>query len=159
MSGTVRLREVEDGDLAIFFEHQADPISSLMAAFPSRERGPFEEVWGRIRRKGGVSARTILFDGQVAGNILCFERGGETLIGYWLGREFWGKGIATRALTQFLSIVKHRPLHARVAKHNTRSIRVLEKCGFVHCGEGSITDLAEPVEEFVFRLSGDSPAT
>ena len=48
------------------------------------------------------------------------------------------------------------PLHARAAKDNAASIRVLLKCGFVVCGEGRA--LAEArgheVDEFVFRLDG-----
>jgi RimJ/RimL family protein N-acetyltransferase len=52
------------------------------------------------------------------------------LVGYWIGKEYWGRGIATAALQEFLTHLKMRPLHAYVAKHNKASIRVLEKCGF-----------------------------
>lgn len=55
---------------------------------------------------------------------------GRREIGYWFGREFWGKGIATEALRAFVSQVTTRPLHAYVAAHNVGSIRVLEKGGF-----------------------------
>jgi RimJ/RimL family protein N-acetyltransferase len=49
-------------------------------------------------------------------------------VGYWIGREYWGKGVATEALSQFLAHAEvRRPLHAAVAKHNVGSIRVLEK--------------------------------
>jgi RimJ/RimL family protein N-acetyltransferase len=53
-----------------------------------------------------------------------------------LGKEFWGKGIATQALSQFLEVVSTRPIYARVAKDNLASIRVLEKNGFKLSGEG-----------------------
>jgi RimJ/RimL family protein N-acetyltransferase len=52
------------------------------------------------------------------------------MAGYWLGQKFWGKGIATEALTQFLALDKSRPLYAIIAKTNRGSARVLEKCGF-----------------------------
>jgi hypothetical protein len=46
-----------------------------------------------------------------------------------IGKEYWGKGVATKALLNFLGDVQARPLYARVAKDNTASIRVLRKCG------------------------------
>jgi RimJ/RimL family protein N-acetyltransferase len=66
----------------------------------------------------------------VAGNIVCFDRDDKRLVGYWLGREFWGQGLATRALAELLVEVTERPLYAYVAKTNIGSARVLEKCGF-----------------------------
>ena len=50
-------------------------------------------------------------------------------------RKYWGKGIVTKALTEFLTNITERPLYAHVAKHNIASIRVLEKCGFRKVGE------------------------
>ena len=35
--------------------------------------------------------------------------------GYWLGKEYWGKGIATQALAEYINVVKIRPLMAHVA--------------------------------------------
>jgi RimJ/RimL family protein N-acetyltransferase len=84
----------------------------------------------------------------VAGNVGCWEQDGQRLVGYWVGREFWGKGLATRALAEFVEEVTARPLHAWVATSNLGSIRVLEKCGFVTIGSRT-TD----VEELLFELS------
>ena len=67
---------------------------------------------------------------NVAGSVLSFERGGLREVGYWIGRAYWGKGIATRALAALLEEDTKRPLHARVAGDNLGSVRVLEKCGF-----------------------------
>jgi RimJ/RimL family protein N-acetyltransferase len=78
--------------------------------------------------------RTILADGVVAGHALSFERDGRRLVGYWLAREHWGRGIATRALAAFLEVLPQRPLHATVAEHNAASLRVLAKAGFEVCG-------------------------
>ena len=98
--------------------------------------------------------RTILADGQVAGNIGSWDQSGEREVGYWLGREFWGRGIATRALELFLTEVTIRPLYAHVVRHNRASRRVLEKCGFIVVGAaGAMPENAtEPVAEFVLRL-------
>jgi len=70
-------------------------------------------------------------------------------------KNYWGKGIATKALAAFPGHVKARPLYAHVAKHNIASIRVLEKCGFTICGEdkGFSNARGEEVEEFILTLS------
>lgn len=133
--GDVTLRDVTEADLPILFEHQRDPDALRMAAFPSRDREAFTAHWAKILPDETLVKKTILVDGQVAGHIGSFERDGEREVGYWIGREHWGKGIATRALSEFLGYVKERPLVAHVAKHNLASIRVLEKCGFTHAGE------------------------
>ncbi len=128
-----------------------------MAAFPIRDRETFMAHWARILGDDSIIKRTILVDGRVAGNIGCFEQGGEREVGYWLGREYWGRGVATRALAAFLDQVQARPLTARVAKHNIASLRVLEKCGFTVCGEGAGVAGAGGggVEEVLLQLGAD----
>lgn len=135
MAEEVLLRNVIEDDLPILFQHQIDPIAAQMAAFPSREQSAFMTHWKKILNDGSIIKKTILLDGQVAGNIVCFEQDGELDIGYWVGREFWGKGVATRAVAVFLEIVEERPLFAHVVRHNTASQRVLEKCGFAQVRE------------------------
>ncbi len=127
---TVRLRVVRESDLEIFFEHQADPVAFEMANFPSRAREAFMTHWHKILLDPTSVIRTVLLDGAVAGNVLSFLRGDTREVGYWIGREFWGRGVATRALSQLLRLEEERPLYAGVAKGNTASIRVLQKCGF-----------------------------
>jgi RimJ/RimL family protein N-acetyltransferase len=131
MSNEVRLRNVEPDDLPIFYEHQLDTDATRMAAFPSRDRAAFDAHWAtNILGNPAAVIRTILVDDQVAGNIGSWLQDGVRLVGYWIGKEHWGKGVATRALAAFLQVVTERPLHAHVARHNVGSIRVLEKCGF-----------------------------
>jgi RimJ/RimL family protein N-acetyltransferase len=127
----VRLRDVEPGDLPVFYEQQLDPDATRMAAFPARDRASFDAHWEKnILGNADAIAQTILFDGEVAGNIGSWTQEGIRLVGYWIGKEYWGKGVATRALSAFLQQVTDRPLHAHVAQHNVGSVRVLEKCGF-----------------------------
>jgi RimJ/RimL family protein N-acetyltransferase len=156
MEHAVILREVVDTDLPVFYKHQADPVACKMAAFPSRPLDAFMEHWKRIRADPDIVLRTILYQGQVAGTVMSFMLGGKRQVGYWIGREFWGKGIATQALAQFLQQVKTRPLHAHVARHNAASLRVLEKCGFSITGQepGSMTWKKLPVEDYVLTLEG-----
>jgi RimJ/RimL family protein N-acetyltransferase len=133
----VRLRDTVEADLSIFFEHQLDPVANHMAAFivedPS-DRAAFDARWARILADDSITKKTVLVDGQVAGHVTGFEQFGKPSVGYWLGREFWGRGIATRALAEFLTLVETRPLYARAASDNIGSIRVLEKCGFTITG-------------------------
>lgn len=148
------LRDVTESDLPILFEQQLDPDATEMAAFPAREREAFMAHWARIMADDSVMLKTILFEGQVAGNILSFVQSGEREVGYWIGKEYWSKGIATRALAAFLDHVQTRPLYAHVAKHNIGSRRVLEKCGFIIVGEdkGFPDARGEEVEEFILKL-------
>ena len=142
----VSLREVRVSDLPILFEHQADPEATRMAAFPSRDRDAFMAHWAKIMANPAGSLRTVLCGGSVVGNIVAWTDGADRLVGYWIGREFWGRGIATAALAQFLDYEAIRPLTAHVVKHNAASIRVLEKAGF------QLADETE--EEFVFKFVG-----
>jgi RimJ/RimL family protein N-acetyltransferase len=136
MTDDVRLRSVQPDDLPIFFAQQQEPDAIRMAAFPSRDHDAFMAHWAKLlARPHEMITRTIVAQGQVAGNLGCWEQEGERRVGYWLGQAFWGRGIASAALALFLREVKLRPLHARVVKHNIASIRVLQKCGFTIAGE------------------------
>jgi RimJ/RimL family protein N-acetyltransferase len=147
MNDTVRLRNVEPGDLPIFYEQQLDADATRMAAFPARDRASFDAHWEtNILGNPDAIAQTILVDGEVAGNIGSWPQEGVRLVGYWIGKEYWGKGVATRALFAFLQLVTDRPLHAHVVRHNVGSIRVLEKCGF------SLEQRAEVVSDGVVEL-------
>jgi RimJ/RimL family protein N-acetyltransferase len=127
---TIRLRDVLEADLPIFFAQQCDPAATAMAEFPARDRDAFMAHWARVLRDPAVTTQTVLADGQVAGNVVCFIQDEQPHVGYWLGRPFWGRGIATAALAAFLAQVPTRPLFAAVAPRNIASRRVLEKCGF-----------------------------
>lgn len=151
----VLLRDVAESDLPVFYEHQLDPEAARMAAFPARDREAFMAHWKvKVLGNDTVVKQTILFHDQVAGHIVCFEQSGRRLVGYWLGRRFWGQGIATRALSEFLVHEQARPLDAYVAKHNLGSIRVLEKCGFRRSGgdDAQASIGADGVEEFLMTL-------
>ena len=150
----VQLRDVIEDDLPIFFQQQLDPDASYMAAFPSRDSDAFMAHWKKLLSDETKIKKTILFNEQVAGNIGSWQQSCKQEIGYWIGKEFWGKGIATMALSKFLLQIKVRPLYAYVAKHNYASIRVLEKCGFIIIDEEkNFSNIGEErVEEFILIL-------
>jgi RimJ/RimL family protein N-acetyltransferase len=153
----VLLRDVTEGDFEAFFDHQLDPEAGQMAAFTVKDptdRGAFMARWARIYANTAITKKTIVADGQVAGHVLSFEQFGKPSVSYWIGKSFWGRGVATRALGEFLRHFKTRPLYARAAKDNIASLRVLEKCGFGICGEDKGFSEARGVEvgEFILEL-------
>ena len=154
MTHEVRLRDVIEDDLPIFFEHQIDPDAVAMAAHLPRDQDAFQAHWTELLAKESVIKKTILFDDLVVGYIMSFVYFGVREVGYWIGKEYWGQGIATRALLEFLDQVPLRPLRASAAKHNSGSLRVLEKCGFRLVGEDKEFSKigGRVVEGFVFEL-------
>jgi RimJ/RimL family protein N-acetyltransferase len=127
------LREVRDDDLAVLFDQWADPVAARTAAFTAADhmdRDAFERRWSRLRVDESVIARAIVVDGEVAGTIGSWGDPDEREVTYWIGRYYWGRGIATGDLNAFLAVNPSRALHARVAYDNVASRRVLEKCGF-----------------------------
>jgi RimJ/RimL family protein N-acetyltransferase len=142
------LREVHEDDLDVLFEQQREPEAVAMAVFPAREREAFDAHWRKIFADDSLLAWVIEVDGEVAGNVVSWEQDGRRLVGYWLGREFWGRGLATAALAELVQELGTRPLHAWVAATNGGSIRVLEKCGFVRVGEHT-----SDVEEYLYELA------
>jgi RimJ/RimL family protein N-acetyltransferase len=135
------------------FEQERDPIANRMAAYPAKDEASFMSLWkNKIRGEDRALMQTILCNECVAGSIECWEKDGKWLVGYWIGREYWGKGIATAALRKFLGHVKKRPLHAYVSNHNKASFRVLEKCRFTVLGRGTFFSEVHghEIEETVF---------
>lgn len=158
MTRSVLLREVTLSDLALFYEQQLDPEALYMAAFTVKDpenKAAFLAHWAKVLDDETIALRTILVGEKVAGHIVSHRWFSEPEISYWLGREYWGQGIATMALSAFLLEVTDRPLYARAAKDNQASIRVLEKCGFKQTGEdkGFSNARNHEVEEYIFTLA------
>jgi RimJ/RimL family protein N-acetyltransferase len=130
----IQLRNISTDDIPALFRNEIDAESNRLAAVVPRGAEAFNAHWLKILSDPEVIAKAILVDGRVAGDIGCFKAEGEEMIGYRVAREYWGQGVATRALELMLQLNTRRPLHARVAAHNKASIRVLEKCGFTIVG-------------------------
>ena len=154
MNEKVTLRDVRESDLETFYTDQLDPEAVRMAAFPSRDREAFMVLWQKIMSDTTVFARAVVLEGELAGHVVSWEQDGKRKIGYWLGRTYWGKGVASAALSQFLDQYSVRPLMAHVAKHNVASIRVLQKCGFTISGEAQFPlGDGEYAEDYVLTLT------
>lgn len=127
----VRLREIAQDDLPRIYEFNLDPEANRLAATIPRSAERFEAHWKSVLADSNVVARAIAVGDRLAGSISCFQRDDISYVGYWVSKEFWGQGIASRALELLLNEVAIRPLHAQVATSNRASLRVLEKNGFV----------------------------
>jgi RimJ/RimL family protein N-acetyltransferase len=168
----VQLRDVEADDLPLFFEHQRDPVAVALVAFNSRDRAAFDQHWAKLLADDSCLKKTIVVASGaspdsvvasavsadpsmtqvVAGNIGSWTSNAKREIGYWIDRAFWGRGIATEALSAFLRLEQTRPLHAGVAKHNAASIRVLQKCGFTLLGPEDVSPDEAEASHVLLRL-------
>lgn len=152
----ISIRDVTSDDLPIFFNHQRDPAAVHMAAFTAQnpdDRAAFDAFWARILADKDILIRTVVVEGRVAGSVSSYVGDVGPEVTYWLGREFWGRGVATAALAAFLREQTARPIYARAAKDNAGSLRVLEKCGFVIIGEdrGYANGRGQEIEEYLLE--------
>ena len=97
--GKVVLRDVTESDVPIFFEQQRDSAANYMAGFTARDpsdRDSFMKHWASILADNTVIAKTVLLDGDVAGSVASWVDVtwlGKPEVTYWIGREYWGKGV------------------------------------------------------------------
>ena len=154
---TTALRFVSDSDLDAVFRWESDPRATRMAVFTRQDptdRAAFDAHYRRVRGDDCVTMRAVVHEGELAGTIASFTIEGERELTYWIDPSRWGRGIATEALRQFLTIEIHRPLYARVAEKNHASRRVLEKGGFQTVGDrpARVIWRGTEVGEFTLRL-------
>src|SRR2546426_1795513 len=156
----ILLRDIAETDLPIFFEHQRDAAANYMAAFTARDpndKEAFTAHWKRILNDDTVVVKTIVFEGRVIGNVakVVDREFGKPEVTYWIGKEYWGMGSATKALSKFLRDIQVRPIYGRAAKDNVASIRVMEKCGFAISGygKGFASARGKEIEEVILELS------
>ena len=151
-SPEITLRDVVEDDLPILYRFQREPEGYQMAVVKSRDEGDFFRHWrDNILSNEEVKIKTIEINGEVAGDVTSFILGGQRAVGYWLGKKYWGRGIASAAVSEFLaSHEMRRPLCAFVAVSNLASYRVLQKCGFRQVGQSA--KASDGVDEFRFEL-------
>lgn len=130
----IRLRDVSESDLEVFYAQQKDPEAVDRAKFPAREHEAFVQHW-RTKVLGDPTAlvQAVTVDDELAGNVVAWwAQDGQRFLGYWLGREFWGRGVGSTSVRLFLDREPTRPIYADPYVGNTSSVRLLEKCGFEH---------------------------
>ncbi|WP_285163338.1 GNAT family N-acetyltransferase [Shewanella goraebulensis] len=141
------LQPITSADLPLLFEFQNDPLANDMADFPARNKADFIAHW----QQNILASDTAIAEGiwlkddagtlELVGSIVCWSMTAESAdaplqiehyLGYWIGPANWGKGIATDAVSQFITRCHRRPLLANVVEHNIGSIKVLKNNGFVN---------------------------
>lgn len=146
------LRDVIEADLPTLFAIQQEPEGYGMAVVVPRNEAEFYRHWREnVLANKDVEIKTVEIDGEVAGDVTSFLRDGHRLAGYWFAKKYWGRGIATAAVAEFLvAYEKRRPLIAFVAVTNVASFRVLQKCGFRRVGDSAKAD--DGVDEYKLEL-------
>jgi RimJ/RimL family protein N-acetyltransferase len=154
----IRLRPTEISDLDYLFEFQLDKEGGYLAAFMPKDHAD-KEAYLRKHTKflsdPTINNQTIMIGDRIVGSIAKFVIEGDAEITYWIDRKFWGQGIATKALKDFLAVETTRPLFGRTAFDNFGSQKVLEKCGFIKTGtdKGFANARQEEIEEFIYKLA------
>lgn len=154
----VTLRATRAGDRDELFRIQLDPEANRMAAFTAKDpsdRAAYDAHFARFSAREDYDARTVRCDGRIVGSVARWidAETGMPEITYWIDREHWGRGIATRALRLFLD-TQPRPVRARAAADNAASVAVLRKLGFVEIGRDRdyANARGEEIEEIEFVL-------
>lgn len=155
----ITLAETVKDDLNAFFEFQLDPEANYLAAFTAKDptdKVAYLEKYTKHLADPAIHSRTIKVNEVIVGSLAKFVIENEAGITYWIDRKWWGQGIATTALKEFLKIEPTRPIYARVAFDNYGSQRVLEKCGFIKIGtdKGFANARQAEIEEYIYELPG-----
>ena len=154
----ITLTETEKDDLNAFFQFQLDKEANYLAAFTAKDpydKTAYLQKYTKLLIDPTVNMRTIKVNDVIAGSVSKFVMENDAEITYWIDRNFWGQGIATTALKEFLKIEQIRPIYGRVAFDNYGSQKVLEKCGFVKIGKdrGFANARQTEIEEYIYKLS------
>ncbi len=158
INDNIILTKTEEDDLNTLFHFQIDKEGIYLAAFTPNDpndKNAYIEKYSKFLTDPTINMLTIKLNDEIVGSISKFIMEGENEITYWIDRKFWGQGIATTALKDFLIIEQSRPIFGRVAFDNYGSQKVLEKCGFVKIGtdKGFATARQTEIEEYIFKLS------
>lgn len=145
-------------DLSTFFQFQLDRDANYLAAFTAKDpndKTAYLQKYSKHLADPTIRMCTIKIDDVIVGSIAKFMIQEEAGITYWIDREYWGRGIASAALNDFLKLEQARPIHASTAFDNYGSQRVLEKAGFVRVGteKGFANARQSEIEEYLYKLS------
>jgi RimJ/RimL family protein N-acetyltransferase len=154
----IRLKPTQISDLDILFQFQLDKEGGYLAAFMPKDftdKSAYIKKYTKLLGEPTVNNQTIFIDNIIVGSIAKFSIEGDTEITYWIDRKFWGQGVATKALKNFLDNETCRPIFGRVAFDNFGSQKVLEKCGFAKIGsdKGYANARQTEIVELIYKLS------
>ena len=143
-SDRLSFRLVNDDDFPYIYRLQSDPVTMHFIRPTVTEEAPVRErfaIWKKyaVENPGyGVLAIETVdnqhYIGYAVFRHLHFQPGNEVEIGYSIGKEHTGKGLATEAAKRLLQYGRETLGIAKFVAYtnqlNLASNRVLEKCGF-----------------------------
>jgi len=158
-NNNITLTKTEKDDLEVFFQFQLDKEANYLAAFTSKDpndKTAYIEKYSKFLNDPTINMRTIKINNEIVGSISKFVLEKKAEITYWIDRKFWGQGIATLALNDFLKIEQVRPIYGRVAFDNYGSQKVLVKNCFLKIGsdKGFANARQTEIEEYIYKISG-----
>ncbi len=142
------LRRVAPSDVAALVRHADDPAVSynLFEGFPSPYTMAAAEAWCGHEANSGQFGYVwaIEVDGALIGCASLVPHAGagnrcNAETGYWIGKSYWRRGIASDALAQivdwgFAALPQLTRIYAPIYARNEGSQAVARKCGFVREG-------------------------
>lgn len=166
---TCIVREFRPSDAAALARHanDRDVWINLRDRFPFPYRRADADTYIRaVRAFEPQTSFALEVDGEAAGGIGIevrpdvYRRSAE--IGYWLGRAYWGRGIATEAVREVSAWAFENfdlcRLFAEVFAWNPASMRVLEKAGYTReaCLRRSVTKDGRTIDAYLYALIRES---
>ena len=150
MASRVFLRPWREVDAVDLFLLAGDPIIGHLAGFPphvdvEESRRVIHEVLSAKGTYAIISEDENALVGCISAlpvkRRISDDGIDEREIGYWIGRRYWNRGLATAAVRALIDLCSVRPeldcqrLVGRVREANAPSCRVLQKCGFELVGK------------------------
>lgn len=161
--GAVRLWQASDGESLVRHANDREVWINLRDRFPHPYTRGDAEIWlGLVADEDPQTNFAIAVQGEAVGGIGIVlqddvaRRSAE--IGYWLGRAFWGRGIATAAVRAVTGWAFDRfdlcRLHAGVFAWNPASTRVLEKAGYALEGRlrQAVTKDGQTIDQLLYAI-------
>ena len=140
----LRLRPWEDSDAARLYELAKDPAVGPAAGWPAhksveeslqviQENLQAPETYAVLRKDDNL---LIGCAGFRFGEDACSEKDDEPELGYWIGKEYWGRGYAPEAATCLIdhsfADLSCKAVWCCCYEGNEKSKRVQEKLGFTY---------------------------
>ena len=149
----ILLRPWLESDAPALFKYASDPEVGPRAGWPPHKsveesleesleiiRTVFRDAtcsWAIVLKETGEAIGAMGYGPSCQCNLPARE--GEPLIGYWVGRPYWNRGICSEALRLMIDHIRQTTeIKSLISGHfidNPASGRVMEKCGFVPTGE------------------------
>ncbi len=133
------LRKAKKGDMESLWENFNDGlVTKSFVTFPTEKKFKSDFKQGILKKEKDGERLVIEVNRKAVGkiNISLFDPYNKTQakIGYWIGKDYRGKGIVTKAIKlavpYWMKKYKLKRVEARARTYNKASARVLEKAGF-----------------------------